>query len=90
MFLVALASLMLEGLDCGGGSDLWNVSKTKYAVFKKVSAHLRKHWIVLPQVGELIQNASYSETSRLLLAWVCSSQKRPYSYSIGDSSVRLI
>lgn len=46
MFLVALAGLLFESLNYGGGSDLWNVSKAKYAVFKKVSTQLRDHLVI--------------------------------------------
>ena len=48
MFLVALAGLLFEGLHYGGGSDLWDVSKAKYTVFKKVSTPLRAHPIIDP------------------------------------------
>ena len=40
LFLVAFAALLLQSLQYGGGSDLWNVSKANYKLFRKVSSTL--------------------------------------------------
>lgn len=37
IFEVALAGLLLKGIDYGGGTDLWNVSKAQYAHFTNVN-----------------------------------------------------
>ncbi|KAK0513519.1 hypothetical protein JMJ35_004505 [Cladonia borealis] len=54
IFLVVLASLLLEGLNCGGGSDLWNVSKAKYAVFRKFFGNIE----IVGRLGMFFTKAS--------------------------------
>lgn len=37
MFEIALTGLLFKAVSYGGGTDLWNVSKSKYMHFTKVS-----------------------------------------------------
>ena len=38
LFFVAYSGLTFQGLNYGGGSDLWNVSKADYKKFVAVSS----------------------------------------------------
>ncbi|MCJ1460422.1 hypothetical protein MMC28_010804 [Mycoblastus sanguinarius] len=54
MFLVALAGLLLDGLDYGGCTDLWNVSKANFAVFEKLFHDIE----IVARVGMFFTKAS--------------------------------
>ena len=47
--MVTLGALAIRDLQWGGGSDLWNVSKAKFAALKEVNFH--SNFLLGPMTG---------------------------------------